>query len=321
MTAVERVKRAIKMESPDRIPLIIYNRDHDRSDMVPIEVIHHFMGPGRDTSEFGFQWEIPDKTMGQPKEALIRELSEIEGFRFPDPNDPLRFKDVRPIMEKYGGKYFVANLSLTGFTIMTFLRGFEDTLFDIEVEPEAMNRLADGVFGFEEDVIRLAGGQGFHAVAFFDDWGTQGSTIISPKKWREFFKPRYRRQFELCHELGMDVYFHCCGYIMDIIGDFIEIGVDILNLSQPNIFDVPELGRRFGGKVCFMCPVSYQTTSLSGTREEIFADAKLLMDNLAVGGGGLIGYVEDYSSMGMSEENYQSCIDAFLMQAPGASGA
>ena len=306
------------MNRPDRIPIMIYNRDWKRSDMIPIEVIHHFNGPDKDTSEFGFQWEMPDETMGQPKEALIHDWSELDALPFPDPSDPERFARVRPVMEKYGEKYYVASLSLTGFTIMTFLRGFEDTLIDLSLEPEAVNQLADKVFGFEEEVIRQAKAYGFHAVAFFDDWGTQNSLIISPEKWREFFKPRYRRQFALCHELGMDVYFHCCGYILDIIDDLIDIGVDILNLSQPNIFDIPELGRRFGGRVCFLCPVSYQTTSLTGTRAEIFADAKLLMDHLTCNGGGLIGYAEEYHSIGMSEENYQSCIDAFLTQMPDA---
>lgn len=109
----------------------------------------------------------------------------------------------------------------------------------------------------------------------------------------------------------MDVYFHCCGYIYEIIGDFIEIGVDILNISQPNLFDIEQLGKGFGGKVCFICPVSYQTTSLTGTREDIFRDAKQLYDNLGSLKGGFIGYVEEYSSIGMKDENYQACKDAF----------
>lgn len=136
--------------------------------------------------------------------------------------------------------------------------------------------------------------------------------MISADTWRKFFKPRYKRQFDLCHSLGMDVYFHCCGYIYDIIEDFIEIGVDMMNISQPNLFDMEQLGRAFGGKVCFVCPVSYQTTSLSGTREDIFRDVKILRDNLGCYHGGLIGYVEEYSSIGMSEENYQACKEAFF---------
>lgn len=304
------------MEHPDRIPIIIWNRDFEKADIVPIEVIHHFMGENKDVSEFGFHWEREDGTMGQPRQALIGDWDELDGLTFPDPKADYRFSHAREIMDRYGEKYYAANLSLTGFTVMTFLRGFEDTLIDLTVEPENLARLADRVFGFEEDVIRQLKPRGFHAAAFFDDWGTQNSLMISPKTWREFFKPRYKKQFDLCHAQGLDVYFHSCGYIADIIDDLIEIGVDILNLSQPNIFDVEKLGAQYRGKICFMCPVSYQTTSLTGTREEIFAEAKRLMNNLTVHGGGLIGYAEEYQSIGMSDENYHSCVDAFLTQMP-----
>lgn len=58
--------------------------------------------------------------------------------------------------------------------------------------------------------------------------------IISPSLWRDFFRPRYKHQFELAHMYGLDVYFHSCGYIYDIIPDLIDIGVDLLNLGQPN---------------------------------------------------------------------------------------
>ena len=125
------------------------------------------------------------------------------------------------------------------------------------------------------------------------------------------FKPRYKKQFDRVHEQGLDVYFHCCGAIESIIPDLIEIGVDMLNISQPNLFHISEIGKKYGGKVCFVCPVSYQTTSISGTQEMIERDAEELVRYLGNRNGGLIGYIEDYRIMGMSEENYQACVGAF----------
>jgi hypothetical protein len=58
-------------------------------------------------------------------------------------------------------------------------------------------------------------------------------------------------------------------------------------------------------------PVSYQTTSISGTREEIFRAVQDYQRHLGGPSGGLIGYIEEYQSIGLSEENYQACIDAF----------
>ena len=312
MDRKQQVKKAIHMQRPDYVPILFFNKDNEQSDIILIDVARHFMGENEDTSEWGFKWERFDETMGQPHEELIKDWEDFNNLKLPDAYDKPRFSQVNEIKKQFGDeRYYIASLVLTGFTIMTFLRGFENTLSDLYEEPEKIEKLADAVFGFEEDVIKQLREYGFDGVAFYDDWGTQNNLIISPTMWREFFKPRYKKQFDLAHKYGLDVYFHCCGYIYDIIPDLIEIGVDMLNLSQPNIFDIEKLGEDFGGKVCFVCPVSYQTTSLTGTKEEIYADVKLLVDNLGCYNGGLIGYVEEYHSLGLNDENYQNCISAF----------
>ena len=93
--------------------------------------------------------------------------------------------------------------------------------------------------------------------------------------------------------------------------DFHEIGVDVLNIAQPNVNDMAEVGRRLRGQQCFMVPISYQTVSIQGTPREIYQEAQRLYDLLAVPDGGFIGYVEEYSVMGMSAENYDACGEAF----------
>jgi len=141
--------------------------------------------------------------------------------------------------------------------------------------------------------------------------------MISPELWRKLFRARYRRQFAHAHQLGLHVWFHCCGNFVDIAADFHRIGVDVLNISQPNVMDVPAVGARLRGKQCFLMPISYQTVSIQGTPEEIFAEARRLYDLLATETGGFIGYVEEYSSMGMSEENYRACAEAFRRLVTG----
>jgi uroporphyrinogen-III decarboxylase len=307
----EQVRAAIRMRGPEYAPLYFVNRDKEMSDIVMVDVVRHFMGGMRDLSEWGFRWERRDQTMGQPREPLIREWADLAAFRPPDPDDPARFEEVVPTRERYGDRYYCASLVLSGFTLMSFLRGFSPLLADLHAERERVEELADMVFGFEEAVISRLPGQGFDGVSFYDDWGTQSGLIVSPSLWREFWKPRYRRQFDLAHGQGLDVYFHCCGAVAELIPDLIECGVDMLNLGQPNLFDIEELGRRFGGRVCFVMPVSYQTTSISGTREDIFRVVRSYGQHLAGPTGGLIGYIEEYGSIGLSEENYQACIEAF----------
>ena len=307
-----QVYRAVDMKKPDYVPVLFLNKDLEQSDIIMAGVTRDFMGEGKNVSEWGFKWERRDDTMGQPIDSVINSYADMDGLMIPDSRDKSRFDTIAEAKALYGeDRYYIAGLGLTGFTLMTFLRGFENTLMDLYTDRENLEKLADIVFGFEEDIIAQLGDYDVDAVAFADDWGTQDSLIISPNMWREFFKPRYKKQFDFAHEQGLHVYFHCCGYIAEIIPDLIEIGVDMLNLSQPNIFDIKKLGEEFGGKTCFVCPVSYQTTSLFGSKAEIYEDVRALVENLGCFDGGLVGYVEEYHSIGLSDENYHNCINAF----------
>ncbi len=165
---------------------------------------------------------------------------------------------------------------------------------------------------FEDGIIRQLKAEGFDSVGLADDWGTQSSLFISPALWREVFKPRYKRQIELAHACGLDVYFHGCGYIYDIIPDLIEIGLDILNPGQPNINNVRRMGEEFSGKIGFACPVSYQTTGISGTAEEIRAEVSEFVDCLGNRGGGLIGIIPgDLPGLGAPQANIDCMVEAF----------
>lgn len=307
----DQVFKAISFQNPAYVPIYYFNQDQEQSDLVAFEVQRHFIGADKDKSEWGFAWNRMDETMGQPLTNLIDEPAQLIDFKGPDPADPERFTGIETFNQLYVDRFRMASLALSGFTTMSFLRGFSNLMLDLVEAPEFVEALADKVFGFEKQLIEQLPAYAFDAVAFFDDWGTQKGMIISPAAWRRFFKPRYIQQFALAHRLGLKVYFHCCGYYPQIIPDLIEIGVDMLNISQPNLYNIPELGQKFGGKVCFVCPVSYQTTSISGTREDIFQAVQGLIDNFGCFNGGLIGYVEEYHSIGMSEENYQSCVEAF----------
>ena len=57
--------------------------------------------------------------------------------------------------------------------------------------------------------------------------------------------------------------------------------------------------------------VAHQTVALKGNRKEIFNYVDKLHSLLSVYNGGLIGNIEDYACMGMSEENYKAIVDAF----------
>jgi uroporphyrinogen-III decarboxylase len=151
---------------------------------------------------------------------------------------------------------------------------------------------------------------GANGIALFDDWGTQEALMVSPAQWRELFKPLYRRHFELCHELGLHVFFHSCGQVTAIVNDLIEAGADMLNLSQMTLYQesVAAIG---AGRACFVCPVDFQRT-LYADPATIEAEIARMIELFGGGGrGGIIGQTEGYVHLGCSPEITRAIADSY----------
>lgn len=104
------------------------------------------------------------------------------------------------------------------------------------------------------------------AIHIADDWGTQQSLLISPDMWREYFKPCYREYCEMAHRHGKLVLMHSDGYILDILDDLVEIGVDAVN-SQLQCMKLADL-ERFRGNIAFWREIDRQYLLPFGTSEE-----------------------------------------------------
>jgi len=313
MTPREIVLRAVERTGPPRMPIHYTNRDFEYSDTrgTGYAPARGFAPTQPGMTEWGYVWHSLNQTMGQPHIRPLADWGQIESYAPPDPFAAGRLDHIPGWAEEHAGKFLVFGVGITGFNCATFLRGFETFLMDLALHRERAERVLDIVFDFENRIIDQLGQLGLDAAKFADDWGTQEGLIIRPDHWREVFKPRYAEQFARVRRAGMKVWFHTCGDVSDIIPDLIEVGVDILELLQPDLFGVERLAREYGGKVCFCCSIDHQRRAVSGTREEILAYARLLYEQLGAFNGGFIAYIEDYASLGMSEQNYQWIREAF----------
>lgn len=314
------VIQAIGFDGPERVPVLYCNRDQDEGDVM---MYHLSLGSGAETNpatgmfgwsvnEWGYKLEsLDDGTMGYPVHPLYAKLPDAAELQKPPLREQERMAAVPEFFKNCGDRYRLASLDLSGFTVYTLLRGFESSMEDLLAAPDGFGAFISVIMEFECELMRMAARHGFDGIHFADDWGTQTGLMISPRLWRRLFKPRYERQIALAHQLGLHVWFHCCGNVTQICPDFHEIGIDVLNISQPNVVDIDDVGRRLRGMQCFMVPISYQSVSISGTPSEIFDEARRLYERLGAGTGGFIGYVEEYGCMGMSEINYRACGEAF----------
>ena len=131
--------------------------------------------------------------------------------------------------------------------------------------------------------------RGLDGIFFSDDWGSQRGLLMNPDDWRRFYKPAYAAMFDRVRSRGRHVWMHLCGNVTDIIGDLIDIGLNVLNPVQPQAMDVEHLSREFGGKVCFNGGIDVQGTMIHGSPDDVRDEARRLVDLFGGLRGGYIG--------------------------------
>ena len=111
------------------------------------------------------------------------------------------------------------------------LRGFEEIMIDFAEECEELQILIDKVTEYncrQVEVILPNYGKG-DIVRFGDDLGMQNGLAIGAEKWRKYLKPAFTKIYSPAKAKGCYVFMHTDGYILDIIDDIMDCGVDMLN--------------------------------------------------------------------------------------------
>ena len=292
------VDQAITFQNPARIPLWFVNADQTAGDAM----VYHLSLNKEDDSgdnEWGYHLEkLDDGTMGHPTSSHLPDWRSAEHFTRPPVREEDRMARLPAFLDECEDRYRLASLDLSGFTVYTLLRGFENSM-RISWSSRTV-RLADGsIVDFECEHDALAARRGFHGIHFADDWGTQNGLMISPAHVAPTVQAHYRRQFALAHELGLHTWYHCCGNFRDHGGFSRDRRGRAEHFAAERERPAAEVGRRLRGRQCFLMPISYQTVSISGTPAEIYAEAQRLYDIwLGTPSGGFIGYVEEYGVHG-----------------------
>jgi hypothetical protein len=121
------------------------------------------------------------------------------------------------------------------------------------------------------------------------DFGSQAGPFISPKTFRNLYKPFYKRVNDWIHEnTSWKTFIHTCGSILPIIPDIIEAGFDILNPVQTSAanMDPVVLKERFGSQVTFWGGgVDTQHTLPFGTPQEVREQVRERLKIFGKGGG------------------------------------
>lgn len=304
MTRRERVMVATRHQDTDRVPydvdltiparerLIEYVGDPDYVEKIgnhitkasyknPIEI-----RPGYWRDHFGVVWNRSgaDKDIGVIEEILLPEPT-LAHFKFPEIDETLWRGRLEQTIANAGDRYVIAAVGFSMFERAWTLRGMENMLMDMVAEPEFVDELLDAICEFQCKVIDIALEYPIDGVHFGDDWGQQQGQIMGPGHWRRFIKPRVARMYAKAKAAGKFVSQHSCGDIEALFPDLIEIGMDVYQTFQPEIYDVKAVKQEFGKDLTFWGGISTQRALPFLTPDEIRQVTRDMIEVMGAGGG------------------------------------
>ncbi len=268
-------------------------------------------GIGTYIDEWGCAFEnVQPGVIGEVKHPLVARWEDLDKVRPPEGLLSIDVEQVNDFCQSIDC-FVTAGCCPRPFERMQFLRGSENLYFDLAELPGDFFTLLERVHQFYLKELELWAKTDVDALTFMDDWGAQRSLLISPRLWRQIFKPLYKEYIDLAHRHGKFIFMHSDGYTLDIIPDLIELGLDALN-AQLFTMDIDQVGARFRGKITFWGEIDRQRLLPFGTTADIDQAVRQVKEALYANGG-VIAQCE--FSAGAKPENvyqvFQSWEDVF----------
>ena len=164
------------------------------------------------------------------------------------------------------------------------LMGFEDTLSNLLIEPEAMHELIDVIGEFRLTYAKLlVDNLKPDCILSHDDWGNKTNLFMHPDVWREFFKPQYVKIYGYMKDHGVLVMHHADSYCEQIVEDMVDIGIDIWQ-GVLNTNNIPKIQRELNGKMTLMGGIDSWIDRRESEEPEIRAEVRRAMNEYAPGG-------------------------------------
>jgi len=221
---------------------------------------------------------------GEVYKPVLEDWDALERLELPDLENPAHYEAARRLCAAEGDLFRVGGMPGWPFAICRYMRKMEVYFVDLIVERERIDVLHDRVTTLLEGVIRRFGEASMDGIFFCEDLGVQDRLLMSPRMWRDIFRPLYERLTSCAHEYGMKVIQYSCGFNYELVDDLCEAGIDCLQFDQPAIYDMPALAAKLKRhRVGLHAPCDIQQTLPTGNRALIEAETTRLVETFRGG--------------------------------------
>jgi uroporphyrinogen decarboxylase len=246
MNSKERVRRAIARETIDRVPLDCWLHEQRFCDRLEEDYgpVDKFLDEFNiDIASCFVPWpnQFGQKDSRQYYKRF--EIEELPDLELEDPRDgkwltntdwhPIfRGVNVEQAVKQYGNDRFIA-AHLWGLVEGTssFL-GIENCWMNLSAEPELMAQWMNKYAHWLADLAESCIDAGVDMIRISDDMGQNDVELFPPDVINELLIPNMKIVFDRIRDKGAVVAMHSDGYIMSIMDQFIDLGVQVLHPCQ-----------------------------------------------------------------------------------------
>jgi uroporphyrinogen decarboxylase len=272
-------------------------------------------GEGKLRDMFGVLW---DKSSQEGDFGIINEFNlngpEFGDYVFPEPDEPLIREKCRQL-EQAGDKFTMYDIGFSLFERAWTLRSMPGVLMDMIDAPSFVDELLERIVAYNNAVVDIVAGYDVDCIYFGDDWGQQKGLIMGYPYWKRFIKPHLAKLYAHAKQKGFWVAQHACGDCISVFPDLVEMGLDIYNTFQPEVYDIVECKKQYGADLTFFGGISTQRLLPFATPAEVKKEMHRIMDILSVDGGYIIAPTHAMPN-DIPEENVLAFLDVCRNENP-----
>jgi uroporphyrinogen decarboxylase len=245
-------------------------------------------GEGKFRDMFGALW---DKGSQEGDFGIVREYPLAEpalgNYVFPKPNEAL-IREKCERLEAVKDKFTMYIIGFSLFERGWTLRSMTGLLCDMIDQPSFVDELFERIVRYNCAVVDIVSQYNIDCIFFGDDWGQQKGLIMGYPYWKRFIRPSLQMLYLHVKQKGMFVAQHSCGDCAEVFPDLIDMGLDIYNTFQPEIYDVKKMKMLYGNHITFYGGVSTQRLLPFATPDQVKAETQYLIKTLGRGGGYIV---------------------------------
>lgn len=190
----------------------------------------------------------------------VHNRTDLAKVQLHDPDDISIYEPARRFIEQYRSTGLALGCFINlGSDPVTLSMGWDHFSYSLYDDPSLLHTLFDIYSDWFARAVRHICALGFDFIWAGDDIAFRSGPMISPRTFRQFFMPYFKRVAE---NISLPWIFHTDGNFLPLLDDLLTLGMDGLHPNEPDAVDIRQVKRLVGNRVTLVGNIDINTLSL-----------------------------------------------------------